>query len=125
MNLDDTSLQAFLEDEDDHNSYKSGLQWSLWWQLTLENTEQGMPEVGEKVITLVNGHGGMGANTRTISKIDDHWIYLEQDNTDQKSLVEKSKWYRFIVRADHETNIDLTPYRGKFHRLVSHIAVGR
>lgn len=118
------TLQEFLEDNDDRNKcYKSGKQWSLFWQLAVENIEQGMPNVGEEVITLVSGHSGMGADKRIVDEIIDDYIYLINPD-DRRSLVSKSKWYREIVRLEHKTAIDLEPFRGKFYNLVRFIAVG-
>jgi hypothetical protein len=112
------SLEDFLIHKESFTiRYKCGPTWVLWWKLANENLKLGMPSVGEEVITLVNGHGGNGGDRRVITKIDDRYIYLGRDD-ERSSLCEKDTWYRDIVRADHKTEIDLSPYRNKLTFLI-------
>jgi hypothetical protein len=86
----------------DKNSHlKSGEQWLCWYELAKRSFEvfgENGPDVGSNVITLVNGHCGMGFNLRVFNgSLNEVFFELSVPDERSTSLVEKTKWWKEIV----------------------------
>jgi hypothetical protein len=121
MNTTFPTLEEFLlYKEPGMTRCKTGKWWLLWYQLSKENFESGVPKFGEKVITLVNGHGGNGCDTRVFMESDlPKYYYLP--NRERGSLVDKETWYRIIVPVNIQLKMDMTPFRNNIYELVNYI----
>lgn len=101
------TLEEFLLPFDDRRKHHTSMSWVYLYRLAKASFEQfgeNGPPVGSKVITLVNGHGGNGADHRVFAG-DYNEVFFKLtrvtlDGDEQESLVTKATWWREIVSLD-------------------------
>lgn len=120
--LPETNYKEFRE----FYKHKTGTQWWCWYQLAKASFNQfgeSGPPIGSKVFTLVSGHGGGGGNQRIFGgqyldkdnnpfkDANENYFFLKYEN--EKSLVNKSSWWREIISIE---TVDLPPFPKDFYR---------
>jgi hypothetical protein len=104
---------------DKNSYYKTGEQWLCWYALAKQSFElfgENGPETGSNVLTLVNGHCGMGNDRRIFNgSHDDIFFKLSRRNDDHYSLVDKTKWWKEVVPEDISVEVPIF-VRKRMHR---------
>lgn len=98
--------------------HKTGTQWYYWYQLAKASFNQfgnDGPPIGSKVLTLVSGHGGSGADERTFGGPDSNGRFFQLNSYNGVSLLTKASWWREIVCIDPEPT-GWGPYPKHFYK---------